>query len=75
MYASKLLLFSSLGLGDYAIPTGGSYGKNHLLNPARCNTSAIFSFREQDKRHDEGATTPKRRLSASLFAFTLEWSL
>jgi len=30
---------------------------------------------EQDKRYDEVATTPKRRLSASLFAFKLEWSL
>jgi hypothetical protein len=53
--------------------TNWSYGKNHLLNPARCNKSAIFGFREQDKRDEERATIPKRRLSTSLF--TLELSV
>jgi hypothetical protein len=49
--------------------------EHHLLNSIRYNGPAIVSFREPDKRRDEGATTPKWRLPASLFAFMLEWSL
>jgi transposase len=49
--------------------------QNPLIGAYRVSAALEFSFREQDKRSDEGATTPKWRLSASWFALTLEWSL
>ncbi len=47
----------------------------HYIDQVECIVGAIRGASSFDFQAINGETTPKRRLTASLFAFELEWSL